>query len=365
MILTLFILLLVSLTVDRIFIHYAGNKDNSNNSPKTYFINGSDLISPWNISKSAVYAECKSFSQTARLLGPLHRNLDNGVLHFANAKDSLEDVVLLIRYAPRSEEHGLFLQIATSYLLSANLKNLNENQRHKTKAFIFLSEKFSKELTKQFENWLAHIFKPYVEELRVISTIHGNQASWEFMINYTTHEPSIQLNTLLFLLEDDYIYETHMLSDTIKFFASHNPCFVHPTDYPDRYSMSINNDDGFITMVAGETCVWRSITSTTVTYACRLKTLIAFRDILMNPNNDWGLSNEIRRRAGNAVFFSAIPSHGAHTETLQIKNTKSAKFQIRTAAYYKDWWKMGRQVLLEAQRKPFFPFKKIDETYLT
>jgi hypothetical protein len=52
-----------------------------------------------------------------------------------------------------------------------------------------------------------------------------------FMMNYTKHNEDIPLDTILLLLENDYIFESDMLSDTIEFFASHNPCFVYQPDY--------------------------------------------------------------------------------------------------------------------------------------
>ena len=152
-----------------------------------------------------------------------------------------------------------------------------------------------------------------------------------------------------------------MLRDTIEFFVSHNPCFVHPTDYPDRYRLNINDDDGRITIVAGRTRLWRSITSTTVTYACRMRTFLAFEDVIMQPKTDWGASHDIRSRGGDAVFFSAIPSHGAHTETLRLRHKNERISEGDTAAYYKDWWLFARRALLEAQKMELFPAAKMDE----
>jgi hypothetical protein len=127
--------------------------------------------------------------------------------------------------------------------------------------------------------------------------------------------------------------------------------------------MNINDDDGHITIVAGKTRLWRSITSTTVTYACRFRTYLAFEDTIMQPQNDWGASRSIRERAGNAVFFSAIPSHGAHSETLLQSNDDKNQSQskIVVAAFYKDWWLFGRRALFEAQKQENFPTDKLSE----
>ena len=314
-------------------------------------------------SKEAVYNECRSFSQRNRLLGPLQRNISNGELFFPNEKTSLQKVYLLMRYSPRKDdEGGLYLQLATSYLLSKNLQRLSIQQRMLTKAIIFLSAGYTDDMYQRLEKWFQSIYTPYTNVTQFIRTTIGNQASWEYMMNHTKHDEDIQPDTILFLMEDDYIYEATMLSDTIEFFASHNPCFVHQTDYADRYYMDVNDDDGHITVVAGKTRVWRSITSTTVTYACRLRTFLAFEDIIMQPKDDWRASGAVRQRAGNAVFFCAIPSHGAHSETLLLPNESKSTSKIVFAAYYKDWWLFARRALLEAQKEKTFPADKLSES---
>lgn len=306
--------------------------------------------------KKAVYNQCRSFSQRSRLLGPLRRNHSNGALFFPHSNTSLQDVYLLLRYSPRREdEGGLYLQLATSYLLSKNLQRLSNQQQARTRAAIFLSENYTDDMYIRLKNWFRSIYAPYTKITHFIRTKAGNQASWEYMMNYTKFNENVKLDTIIFLIEDDYIYEANMLLDTIEFFASHDPCFVHPTDYPDRYRWNINDDDGHITIVAGRTRLWRSIPSTTVTYTCRFKTFLAFEDIIMHPNSDWKASENVRIRSGNTVFFSPIPSHGAHTETLLLHYDKNSSSKVATAAYYKDWWLFARLALFEAQGKRTFP----------
>jgi hypothetical protein len=328
-------------------------------------LNNQPIASLSDVEKRQVYDQCKSFSQKSRLLGPLQRNSRNGELFFPDENTALQDVYLLLRYAPRKEDEGaLYLQLATSYLLSKNLQRLPIRQQARTRAAVFLSEKYDSTMYKRLKEWFQSIYAPYTNVTHFIRTKPGNQASWEYMMNYTKHIKEIKPDTILFLLEDDYIYEADMLYDTIEFFASHNPCFVHQTDYPDRYRMNINDDDGHITVVAGKTRLWRSITSTTVSYACRFRTFLALEDIIMHPNSDWGASHNVRARVGNAAFFSAIPSHGAHTETLLLLNEKNAYSKIEYSAYYKDWWLFARHALFEAQKKSNFPAPKMSKQSL-
>ena len=99
-----------------------------------------------------------------------------------------------------------YLQLATSYLLSKNLQRLSLQQRARTRADVFLSETYSDEMYSRLEQWFKAIYAPYSVETRVICTKAGNQASWEFMMNFSKHNEKISSDTILFLLEDDYIY---------------------------------------------------------------------------------------------------------------------------------------------------------------
>ncbi|CAF3337566.1 unnamed protein product [Rotaria sp. Silwood2] len=119
--------------------------------------------------------------------------------------------------------------------------------------------------------------------------------------------------------------------------------------------MVINDDDQHITIVAGRTRIWRSITSSTVTYAARLQTLLAFTEILFQPVNDWSNSKLVRYRGGNAAILSAFPSHCAHIETA----VRSDGFRngMDTVPFYKDWWMTAWEALVDAQSQPFCPIK--------
>jgi hypothetical protein len=283
-------------------------------------------------------------------------------LFFPDENVAIQDVYLLLRYAPRGDQKGgLYLQLATSYLLSKNLQRLSSKQKMRTKMVIFLSESFQDDMYKRLVKWFEAIYTPYIQAVHIIRTPGDNQRSWEYMMNHTKYNEDVQLDTILFLLEEDYIFEETMLVDTIEFFASHNPCFVHPTDYADRYTMNVNSDDGKLTLVAGKTRIWRSITSTTVTYACRLRTFLAFEDMIMQPKNDWHASNNVRQRGGNAVFFCAIPSHGAHTATLLWRKEQKPVVTVAFGPFYKDWWLFARRALLEAQKEETFPAPKVNE----
>lgn len=110
--------------------------------------------------------------------------------------------------------------------------------------------------------------------------------------------------------------------------------------------MTINDDDQHITVVADRTRIWRSGTSSTVTYIARLRTLLAFAGVLFQPINDWPNSKFIRDRGGNSAIFSAFPSNCAHFEaTLRSKDP----INVGSAPFYKDGWTLASKALSDAQ----------------
>ncbi len=72
----------------------------------------------------------------------------------------------------------------------------------------------------------------------------------------------------------------------VSLFRSHDPPFVVPYDYPDRYTRTDNRDDGYISVVAGQFRHWRTVESMTVTFATRLRTVLARWGALPHPLND-------------------------------------------------------------------------------
>jgi hypothetical protein len=303
--------------------------------------------------KESVYKKCKSFSPKRQQLGPLQSN---------NHHDDLQDVYLLLRYSPKSDdEGGLYLQMATSYLISQNLEQLSIEQQNRTRVAVFLSKNYTNIVYNRLERWFKSIYTPYTAATDIIRSIEGKQASWEFMMNYTKYNKEIHLDTILFLLEDEYIFDKNMLSDMIEFFISYDPCFIHQSDHSERCRFDMNGDNGYL-LVPGRTRLWRSISSTTITYACRLKTFLAFEDILIHSKNDWKTSpRDLHDRVANTAIFCAIPSYSSHLETLMLPNEVNITANTNAEAYYKDWWYIARRALAEAQKKDSFPAPKIDE----
>jgi hypothetical protein len=111
-----------------------------------------------------------------------------------------------------------------------------------------------------------------------------------------------------------------MLTDKIEFFTNHNLCFIYQTDDADRCRINVNDDFGHF-LVSGRTRLWRSISSTTFTYACRLKTFLVFEDPIRHSKNDKEFDQKRYARVDDdEAFYCAILSYSARLETLLLPN---------------------------------------------
>ena len=57
---------------------------------------------------------------------------------------------------------------------------------------------------------------------------------------------------MVYLVEDDYFHHASAVAEMLGVFASHDPCFVAPYDYADRYWWGGNRLDGKVTVLAGQ-----------------------------------------------------------------------------------------------------------------
>lgn len=132
---------------------------------------------------------------------------------------------------------------------------------------------------------------------------------------------------IVFFFEDDYLYLDNVffnrLQDFISF-ASKNiaaPWFVHPTDYPDQYTRSLDRNLIF----SLPTGYWREVSSTTGTFICQAKNYKKFysyfNECFKSDDKDGNLSKIFKKQA---LCFSPMPSIGTH-------------LHIGTMPNYVDW----------------------------
>ena len=308
-------------------------------------------------SKEDVYEHCRSFAQRNSQLQTLLPN--------HSPINIFEDVYLLIDYSPKNDDQDeLYLQMATSYLLLDNLQQLSREQQIRTHVLIFLRDISPNATQKRLARWFRSIYTPYTATTDIIRMQNDNQSSREWIINYTKSKKDISLNAILFFLEDDYIFDTVMLIETIEFFISHDPCFIVQVDHSDRCRLVTNDGFGHV-VVPGRTRLWRSIPFFILPFVCRLKTLRIFDDLISRAKDAASVDQKLRSLVGDEeILYCAIPSYSARIETLLLSNDINISPRDDMAMYYKDWWTMARHALAKAQMFNAFPYPKMNARIL-
>lgn len=125
-----------------------------------------------------------------------------------------------------------------------------------------------------------------------------------------------------------------------------------PYDYADRYSHGheLNADLHTITLIAGKHRHWRSIRSTTSTFAIRLENFILYFDHLPfpmpSPGNDFRAS-QILYSLGVSIV-SPLPSLAAHINSFDYIAIEDKLDKERSSEFvplYFNWFSMARYEL--------------------
>ena len=129
---------------------------------------------------------------------------------------------------------------------------------------------------------------------------------------------ALPLNTIVYFVEDDYIH--HEGADIILEEGVEICPYISLYDHPDKYWGDNVNVKSFITMT--ENCHWRTVPSTTMTFATRVKYLIQDRDIFQkwcggddNWTHDAHLFTELSNLRG---LITPVPGYASHMETWVI-----------------------------------------------
>lgn len=169
----------------------------------------------------------------------------------------------------------------------------------------------------------------------VFNTDHnlGNSGTFRRAIDFIKENKFNDDEVFLFT-EDDYLYTGPQLDKTIENFyrdvrPKYNiPCFIHPTDYPDRYHD--RGDLKYRILLNKGVGYFREVKYTTFTYMCSLsdfKKMLYYIDIYVNnipvTLSIDGLFSSIFH-IEEALCFSSIPSMGAHLHET-------------TLPYYRNW----------------------------
>ncbi len=128
------------------------------------------------------------------------------------------------------------------------------------------------------------------------------------------NEKVVDKNEIIYLCEDDYLHYSNCLSQMKDFFNMYPDYFCHPTDYPNIYKEKDFKQTSEI--IVTKNCHWRSIKSTTYTFAFKKHLFNKWlnHSVFTNINN-----NLFGAHICNLLYvfdkcFSPIPSLTSHLE---------------------------------------------------
>ena len=153
---------------------------------------------------------------------------------------------------------------------------------------------------------------------------------------------------MVLLLEDDYLLQPSALAELLGVFASHRPCFAAPYDGADRYTTSFNEDDGAVTVVAGQHRHWRTVRALSVTYAARLGMMRLLRPLLPHPLDDYDNSQRLAAALGGGAILTPLPGLASHIENI-------GHFSEPYVALYHDYVSLGQRLHERGAALPAFP----------
>ena len=155
-------------------------------------------------------------------------------------------------------------------------------------------------------------------------------------------------DAVVLLLEDDYLLQRSALAELVGVFASHAPCFAAPYDGADRYSTGFNEDDGAVTVVAGQHRHWRTVRALSVTYAARLGTLRLLRPLLPHPLDDYDNSQRLVAALGGGAILTPLPGLASHIENI-------GHFSEAYVGLYYDYVALGQRLHARGAALSSFP----------
>lgn len=126
----------------------------------------------------------------------------------------------------------------------------------------------------------------YLQDIRrrVIVTNEGNAGSFRFAVDKALSE--CKPNDLIYFVEDDYLHRPGSAEALVAADAAGIADYLTVYDHPDKYSEEYNEIPA---LFCGESSRvrrigsqhWRYTKSTTMTFACRVSTMIVDRDVWM------------------------------------------------------------------------------------
>jgi hypothetical protein len=176
------------------------------------------------------------------------------------------------------------------------------------------------ELTCMFDSSRGEVDQHFLDkkDTKVVSLKGGNDAiSFLNVLNYVKDQ-NYNPNDIVYFLEDDYIHRDGWIDVLQEGFDKIGADYFTLYDHPDKYFLPMY-EDLTSKIIATSNAHWRTVPSTTNTYACRYSTLIKHFDIHVKHCDlidKWTKDHDkfIELWNSGSNLISCIPGYSAHVE---------------------------------------------------
>jgi len=266
-------------------------------------------FSAW-FSKDAVLDHCQNLkTKPGPGLGNLERSTSGNL---ALKVGSLSHVQLHIFYRFTGRCHGHVSGLGAVSIVQALKATPWEYRLNIT--FHVLMNGFAAENETGFRDYHAWFSRSFDElslkNYSLAKVASGNSPSYMDMVMHHVREVVDVPDAVALFLEEDYWVGLDIFTKLMEFWAAYDPCFAAPYDYPDRYERKDNIDYGQTAVLETPGMHWRTVESTTVTFACRLDLAQKLSSqLLPAPWDDWRRSRHISKLYG---IWTPIPALAYH-----------------------------------------------------
>lgn len=162
------------------------------------------------------------------------------------------------------------------------------------------------------------------KDVNKISEFGGNDAqAFLNLLNYVIKQ-DYNDNDIIYFVEDDYLHRKEWIDILLEVYEHINPDYCTLYDHPDKYPSQdsyLNMYDDFQSQIlVTPSAHWRSVPSTTNTYACRFKTLkkhfdihVQYCDLVEKWTKDFHKFLHLWNEGSN--LLSCMPGYSCHVES--------------------------------------------------
>lgn len=188
-------------------------------------------------------------------------------------------------------------------------KNCLNNYRNVFSAYlphtIFIADNINEDILSYLQSFTSNIHK--------ISL--GNSGSFKYALNLSIHQQANE--EIIYFLEDDYLHRENAPQILLEGFET-GADYVSLYDHADKYQ-SLYTDKGWggehTKVLLTKSTHWKEVSSTCMTFAAKVKTLIKDHDIIMSflhqeTPQDWSMFSTLKDHGRKLV--TPVPGYSTH-----------------------------------------------------